>query len=492
MEILEPKIYKKILFTGMTVLNYTITTVKCLNLAAFTIIGFLAFYFCGYEAGWQLVVSLVVAYAAAVAVYYVDGNVSKCGRYILLVAAFVMSVGVTMNVYKYTVGLGGTLTAPILINDDSLRYYTQACEIYDGQLSMYRYKIIGLPLATAALWHLFGKSIVYALAMNVFLTLVAIILTGKLTEILLRDGATRFSPKTIHSVAMILVASVCYFLGHGMLMLKEPLLYVAVLLMAIPLAHIYKNDRPTLPHTICFVVGNLAVCITRTQLYFFFVLIIAALVVARFGRSWRSLLTMMVIATACYVAGTRITHYTVLNHKEILMGEGDMKKLYLTHDDGRYNHYTGAIGDYYAKPWWQRLLHLPMSAAVQFVVPFPWNFDRDIPFGYSQIYSHIAYPWYVVGGIIIFYFLFLWYRRGVPLKLWAAWVLACWLIVAYLYAGSISRYTQPFIPLAIPLAVYVISELSAGRRRTAFIRWGSCYVILMASGLIACYYIQHT
>ena len=68
--------------------------------------------------------------------------------------------------------------------------------------------------------------------------------------------------------------------------------------------------------------------------------------------------------------------------------------------------YTSVAGVYYLYSPFERLLRLPMSLAVQFLTPFPWGFMKHVDFGYSLVYSHIAWPWYAVGGLAVFYFLF--------------------------------------------------------------------------------------
>lgn len=463
---------------------------SCMVVAATAAI--LSFTLCGAVGCVQMTISLTAAYIAALAIYMKWFSPSRFGMFILLVVATLMSIGVVMNVYKFTVECGGTLADPVLINDDAFRYFDQACEIYEGRPSVYSRHILGLPLVAASLWLIFGKSIVYPLAVNVFITLLAIILAGRLAQILLRGYHARgISEKNIASLAMLFTASVSYFTGHGMLMLKEPLLYVSVLLVAIALAHVYRNDKLDIRHIVFFAAGNIIACVSRSQLFFFFALAILMFATLRLRRYWRALVAMMAIAASCYFAGTIITSYTPANHGETVTGQGDMATNYLINPDRRYDKYKQMTGNYYDLGAAQRLARLPISATVQYVVPFPWNYGRDTQFGYSQAYNHFSYPWLVVGGVVLFYFIFLWLRRGTPLKLWAAWALMCWLVVAYMFAGSVSRYVMPFVPLAVPLAVYVAIQLREAKMRRKFCLWFSCYATLMAIGLIVCYQLQH-
>lgn len=461
------------------------------GIAITVVVAFLSFILMRGEVCTQLAISLSVAYVAALAIYKKGFSPSRYGIMVLFIVAIFMSIGVVLNVYKFTAECGGTLADPVLINADAFRYYDQACEIYEGRPSAYRYTMPGLPLATASLWFVFGKSIVYPLAMNVFFTLLSIILSGRLAQVLLSRYACRISDDYIASIAMLLTASVSHFTGHGMLMLKEPLIYVSVLLVAIPLAHVYKSDKLTLWNIVSFVVGNIMASVSRPQLFFFFAVAIIMLAAYRLRNYWRTLVAMMAIAASFYFAGTIVTNYTSSSHKDTMTGKGDMATNYLNNPDRRYDKYTQMIGSYYDLSVAQRLARLPISAAVQYVVPFPWNYGRDTKFGYSQAYNHFSYPWLIIGGCVLFYFVFLWLRRGSLLKLWAVWVLICWLAVAYMFAGSVSRYVMPFVPLAIPLAVYVTIQLREAKMRKVFGLWFGGYAALMTIGLIICYQLQH-
>lgn len=474
----------------MSIPNYTVFTFIGMNVIALIVTTALAYVLCGNVAGTQLSLSLSAAYLIALSIYLNSSTKLWLGAYTLLYAFVIMGIGVVANVYEYTAEMGGTLTNPVLVNDDAFRYYDQACEIFHDQPASRPYIMPALPLVTVALWSIFGKSIVFPLAFNVFLTLLAIILTGKLSTIILNGHIGNLSASKISAIAMVLIALVCNFIGNGSLMLKEPILYVSTLLVAIPVAKFYRGNRFSWHTFASFVIGNAIIAITRTHLFYFIILALLIFSMLHIRNSWKQVLVMAIVATICYVAGTKATRYPIQNHHLIMAGGTDMKPYYLENGDERYASYTNLIGNYYGTSPVHRIVLLPVTATVQFIVPFPWNLSRDIPFGYSQIYNHIAYPWYAVGGIILFYFLFLWWKHGIPLKLWASWTAICWLVIAYLYAGTVSRYTLPFIPMMIPLAVFVISHLLQGLYIKTFFWWYVCYTIAIASGLIICHHIQ--
>lgn len=464
-------------------------------LSALVATASVAFCCCGTQGGTQLVASLTVAYTAARALMLRLHTGSAAAEWILLATATLMSIGVTLNVWEYTSLTGGTLANPVLVNDDSSRYFNIACELYSGTEVSYKYFIPGLPLVTAALWALLGKSIVYPLAMNVMLTLVAVVLSGYLSVLLLAPAspgkhATGLGSSVIAALGMGLTAAVCHFIGQGMVLLKEPMLYVGLTLTAIVMARLYIGRRMTRGAWAVFTAGCIVIASVRSQMFFFIALLLPMMLV-RHGITLRRAavaLGMTAIMAVCHIGVSEISHFGFMEQQATAQSSDIMQKEYL--NDTRHVGYKQIIGDYYEHSPAVRAAMLPLTAAVQFAVPFPWNYKRDCEFGYSQLWDHIAYPWYAVGGIILFYYTLLWWRRRTRLRIWALWCLLCWLIPAYLYAGSVSRYVMPLVPLAVPLAIHAVDGLVQRRHQRQFRLFGIIYVAGMATMLTACYFIQ--
>jgi len=96
-----------------------------------------------------------------------------------------------------------------------------------------------------------------------------------------------------------------------------------------------------------------------------------------------------------------------------------------------------------------------------------------------------------VGGIALFYYLFIaWRRRGGTLGAWAWWPVLCFLAIAYVMAGSVNRYVLPIEQLFVPVAVYVLHLLRYRRYRRAMMWWSIAYVVVLGSALIVCHRIQ--
>lgn len=453
--------------------------------AASVAVAIAAFALCGSAGGLQLSLSLPVAAAIAIAIHRHLLHGSRAGEWVLSITAMVMALGITLNTYYFTSVLGGTLDAPVLLNSDSLRYFTCAEYLLEGDFPAAFGDFLGIPIITAALWVVLGKSIVWALAACMLLTLVAISLSGRLASILLRHS----EPSS--ALAMALTAAVCHFTGQGMVLLKEPLIYFAFLLTAIPLAHFYMGNRISARLIVTFVVGCILTALVRSHALHFVTLGLFMFLPMQFTR--KRILTVAVATVcifACIAGGGYLSHTGTVKQSNLASGTGEITLVYLG-DDSRYDGYKSIFGEYFELPIARRIAILPATAAVQYAVPFPWNFVRDTEFGYSQAWNHITWPWYAIGCIILFYFIWLWRKKSTPLRLWALWAAICWLIPAYLFGGSVSRYVMPFIPILVPLALVVIGELRSHRHITPFKWWATSYAVVLILALSACFFIQN-
>lgn len=135
------------------------------------------------------------------------------------------------------------------------------------------------------------------------------------------------------------------------------------------------------------------------------------------------------------------------------------------------------------------LLRLPVSVALQFITPLPWAFGRDVVFGPSAAYAHVSYPWYALGGLILYCLLFR--LRSLPRRM-AGLLLygtVLYLITALMTGGTISRYTLPWLPALVPAAAWVWNEGCV--RLRSFRIWYFIYCLAMVLVLAAAFCLLH-
>ena len=153
--------------------------------------------------------------------------------------------------------------------------------------------------------------------------------------------------------------------------------------------------------------------------------------------------------------------------------------------------YFTLIGDYYHYPEWKRLLLLPITAGVQYIIPFPWLYDLENA-DFMSILPRMREMWYFVGGTCIYYYLYingLHYKQN-NLGMWAWWPLVTFLGIAFITGGSVSRYVLPLQPLFVVIALYVLLQVKIGNYRRSFAIWMAVYVLMLIATLILCYHTQ--
>ena len=153
----------------------------------------------------------------------------------------------------------------------------------------------------------------------------------------------------------------------------------------------------------------------------------------------------------------------------------------------RHQIYASLIGEYHLLPAWRRILLMPFTAAVQFFIPFPWNWLRDIDFGISLVYAHIAYPWYLFGGTAIYYTFFDLRRSPALMRAIFLWGVIIWLIPCWSFGGTISRYGLMAVPLFAPAVSFTLTR---SLRRRSFIIFSSLFILLVAITLLVCHHLQ--
>lgn len=434
-----------------------------------------------------LVVSYCVIYYGIKLLYCSLNKNEVIGQWVILVLTLVMSAGITANIWQFTTGMGGSLENPVLLNCDSARYYNYALKLYHGFELPDDFAYLGYPYLIMLLWKLTGINIVAPLLLNMVLTLLSVVISGEISRRLLKDKFPG-SDRQIGGIAVMMTGMVCYYIGSGMVVLKESTIFMGFALCGYSLIIFqekYSCNRTVAKDLLLFVIGAFIVVFTRTT--YCYLLFVAVVLFSGWYKKIKLGLIFGAALMIIYIIGLNCASYGIDEHVNIIQGTNMTDSNYL---NSAQQPYIDIIGDYFNYSSIERILLLPLSAAIQYLVPFPWNYMRDTPFGYSLIYSHISYGWYLVGCVILFYYLFAIWKSGSELICWALWTLFCYLVPAYMFAGTVSRYMLPFIPLLVPAGVYVIMKLKADCYRLPFKYWVYSYSIVMSLVLGVCYYIQ--
>ena len=112
------------------------------------------------------------------------------------------------------------------------------------------------------------------------------------------------------------------------------------------------------------------------------------------------------------------------------------------------------VGNYNSKPFFMKLIQLPLPATIQYLLPFDvWNFNIDYPFRIIERNMNIIWLLFT-GPLIIFGYLFLLGKANKLLRNISLVGISSFLLIAFLHSGAIPRYYYPFMPLLIPIGAF--------------------------------------
>lgn len=163
-----------------------------------------------------------------------------------------------------------------------------------------------------------------------------------------------------------------------------------------------------------------------------------------------------------------------------------MQRFYVIGESQQFYH--DLLNFYFLRPYWYKMLMLPLTMSVQFFIPFPWTYYENPSL--INVLARLTYGWYVVGGVALFYFMVISWRKGEHMGIWPWWPAMTYAAMACVMAGSVARYVVPIYPLFVPVAMFVLCRLYEGRWRKQFVWWSVCYVVVVTVVLLLCLEIQ--
>lgn len=400
-----------------------------------------------------------------------------------------MFVGITINLAQYTLCDGGTWEEPVLgaWSDAEREYRIALCSALGEPLP--HSNAYGYPLFVGVLMRLFGPSVLVPLLVNAVCIFAAAAVTGAVSVALL-PHLNRRKTALWSAVMFALIPSMPYY---GTMLMKEAPVILSFALTTLMIADIYVG-RFRVRSAVAGAIGASGLMLFKSPLGW--MLMVGAVIAL--WHQWtvnRRLTGSMRAGTLCalllclaVLAGGRayrpISDFSLVQRTQGEANNGTMLGY------GTTQKYATLVDDYYDTGVGARLTRLPLACAAQWMPPFPWNWTRDAALGPFVWWAHLAFLWYIVGGVCLGYFaLCCWRSRtsgGLPL--WGLWWVICYVAVAYASAGSVARYILPFIPLLIPLGLQTAATVRHGliNRRAARV-YGGCYTVAICVALILAY-----
>ncbi len=461
-------------------------TMAATTLVAVVAMSLLAVVRLGLPTGGRLSLGLVVALCVPLTLYRSRTWSSVTGAYLLLALWVLLATLSVNNIYEWLSPAGATPDMPALYGDDR-SYYRWALHYYDGRVDVPHVAFPGLPVMILLSWKLLGVNVVWPVTMNVTFTLTAIVITSITAVRLLGKREIAPSETTIGTLTLLGCALLTFMLSHGAAVLKEAAVTLSMSVVGAVLAVFVDNRHLEARHYMAFAIACVMLAFIRTTYMY---LVMLALIVVALGNVKSRVphvALLLAITVATFVVGDSVAYYSFERHALIISGGERMQSLFIVGESQQP--YLNLIGNYFHYPIWKRLVLLPLTTAVQYIIPFPWSYGRTLLFG--EILARCSYGWYMVGGLAMFYYLFLSWRERYSLGAWAWVAPTLFAAVAYISAGSVSRYVVPIQAMFVPVALWALCVARADSKvKRLMLWWAVVYAVVMVVTLVTCYQIQ--
>ncbi len=434
----------------------------------------------GMDDGLRITLAMTVACVVPLVAYGSRRWATRGGLWLMLAVGTVVAWCGIADVWSWTLGSGAPLAHPQLFADDR-HYYEWALYHFDGSGEPLDVMFPGFPLLMVGLWRLFGVSVAWPVAMNVSFTLLAMVVAAATARRML-TGKVSTSGQTVAVLTMATTGLLSFFISQGIRIQKEAIVYLAIVLVGYSLAGL-RDCHLTRRDTAIFIVACVMLAFGRTTYLYFVMLGVGMMAMTDVRRLWRPALTMGTVAILLFVVGNHFAYYSIERHVVIVNGGNAMRECYVA--DGAQQPYLNLIGDYFNYPILKRLLMLPLTMGVQFMIPLPW-LHPGVAVSIDTLLPRLGYGWYAVGAMAIFYFFAVSWRRRDCLGWWPWWLAASYAVIAYITAGSVNRYILPFEPLMAVLATYVLCRAADGCQRKALVAWLVGFAVVIAVALGVC------
>lgn len=452
------------------------TTLRLLQLASATIVCAVALFF-PIDGTAQLLLKLAVVWVVSYFSYKWLCPCNNTGYISLQIIWTILATGLIVNTWYFTTYSGGTLTEPVLQNNDALSAWKQMEATLAGMASPVESTRRGYGTFLALISWLVTPAIDNLLCINMVAVLLSIILTAAVAARMVPDynaeKATRMA-----TAAIILLGSVCYYLITGVILIKDATCSLA---MATILYALYGSKNNILRYTL-LVVCIVFLALVRPNLLVFITIAMCIAATTMPRSTWGPITLLSIAACTAFVVITN----TELSQSPFDFNDGTTNFIM---ENGapseRLNAYSKVSDNYMYISNPGKVLRLPFSLAVQYLTPLPWAFSRDIIFGPAQAYAHFAFPWYAVGCILLFYLFF--HIRKSPRTISAAFTFGVigTIAIAYITGGTVSRYVLPLLPFMIPAGAWIV--VSDKWRSKAFRLWSICYSVAIIAALTVCF-----
>lgn len=402
---------------------------------------------------------------------------SAVGGYLLLAMTTLSTCGAIINVNYFTTVFSVGLDQPVLFNWDAATDWNRA--LYNIGLSndpgLFNSRHLA-SIASGLIW-IFGIDITVPIMFNVLCYGMTLTAFGSVAYVLTDN-------RRVALAALVVGSTICYLYNQSTWFIKD----VPITLCIATCAYVFVRWRQCrgVKAWECAMLGAAVILLLFLRANFMYMVALGAALMAVRRNPWRVDARFVVVIAAAVAMRLVYTEFFVsVSAEALLTVDGGTTLNDSLPPTKAWDNMNG--GNYALLPLWRQLVVLPASVVVQFLVPFPWNFGRDMIFGPTFAVAHFGFCWYYAGALIL-YWLFAVARKCLPtMRLIVLWGVIMTVLTAYMTAGRVSRYCLPYLPLLLPAAAYV--AVNCWRRRSLWV-WLGVFTALLVPTLVVCYHLQ--
>ncbi len=403
------------------------------------------------------------------------------GQGALAVAYIVMAFLFIINHWQATVQMG-SVDAPWLLND-SLSFYRLSYDIVQGGIDESSPKVpyFGYPAFLSFFLLLGINDIAYPVICNILLLLCSMIMVGRCVMLVVDDKPMA---RSISGYAMALMAMVPGVMGYGSVLSKEPFVVFAIVTSVGALYAIRRRNH-TILNTLLLLLSIVILTACRASYLYVMLLLVIGVYACKPKVADILPFVCIVFAVVCAIyIGSQASYWGSSDYVLYYVNEEYSTSFFCGESQAPFEE---MIGPYNTYPHWMRILLLPVTIVVQFMIPFPFetvSAQEGLPL--STAYHRMSYLWYIAALPMIAYYVFylLRGRGGQKLLILSIWAAISYCIPAYITAGTTSRYAYCFVPILAIMGGYVLYSVLDNRRElNRLMVFAIIYIVLIIAAL---------
>ncbi len=426
---------------------------------------------------------LLAVYLIPYIVYYKSDYYTAIGGVSLSVSYVMMAVFFILNLWQSTIALG-SVQSPMLLYD-AYSFHRLAHDLAYDTLSVHSPIVpyMGYSVFLSCWISLGIEDIAFPIMINIFMLLVAMLLVGHCVVLVV--GRTSYTTR-MAGYAMMLMAMIPGVMANATVLSKEPFVVVSML-MCINALYAIKQRHKVGIYILMYIVGLLLLSMSRPT-YIYVLLLFMAI-------AWLHGMKRSDIVPMCMVLGMMLVALYI-GVQNSWWGNGDYIAGYIVsgaHESFSYGDSQTPLhkllGDYDSYTLIGKLLILPITTAVQFMIPFPFESVSDVlGIPISTSYHRMSWMWYMAAIPMLLFYLLHWWRRDCDVKLSLMALVSgmAYCVPALITGGVVSRYAFCFTPLLTIMGAYVLVQVRSYNRRQRRIAYVfvMSYTILLSVALL--------